>query len=165
MKEPSAEADTGLAEIRTQLKEYARKDVFRKLKEEATNTNSQTAFSFYWLSRDNRIRLIYDSAAQNLEFEDLFQDIPAHVEQYVEEFVRQRQTHEGIPDHKKIDSEKAKLEYRKGKGNGSIALQVKQIGAHAYCVKKLVNLTNELFFKLQMRHGGYMHSAFGGLDE
>ena len=157
--------DRGLSQVRTYVRQYAQKDVFRRLKEESQEGGRATAFTFDWLSIKEPLRLVYDPDRDTLELKKLFRDIPPAVEGYISPFLEERQAGEKLPEHKRIDTRKMTASYRKEDGDGSLVFAIQGPGDYEYCLRKLVNLTNELFFSLQMRHGDYMLMAFGGSDE
>jgi len=154
-----------LDRVRTHVREYARKDVFRHLKEEVDPTGDRTVFAFDWLSTKRPLRLAYDARRRTLTLDRIFPDIPSDVEELGVRFLQDRQEGNGVPEHKRIDGSKVSGSLLREGSDASLVFRLKDPHAQEYCVRKLVNFTNELFFRLQLKHGEYMLQAFGGSDE
>jgi len=156
--------DSGLEEITGHIRAYARKDTFRQLRE-SSEACGKTTFTFSWLSTRGPLRLVFEPRTHTLALDRFFPRISPPVEEAVKEFVRERSGNSGLPDHKWVDPSKLSMHYVNRDGDGSLVFSIHRPDAREYAVRKFVNLTNEMFFRLQLSHGDYMLQAFGGSDE
>ena len=140
--------------VRVSLQSYADRGIFRGFSEEK---NGQ--FTFVWLLH-REMELIVDTEKHVLRFKQLLPGVPTSSELYGElkTFLAARHDRD-LPEHRRIDRERAVLSCTNQRGAVTIALKVKN-KEYAYGVNRLVNLVHELFLYLREMHPEYLVENF-----
>lgn len=124
------------------LRSRADRGVFRSFA--ASRQRNRLECSFVWL-RERPIRLIFDPRRGTLEFRDLLPNLAPTAPLYkdLRSFLR-KLSGETLPGHRRIDSQRAKVQSRNRKGSVSVLLQSLD-GDWDYAVSKALKLVNEIF--------------------
>ncbi len=140
--------------IRENLQAYADRGIFRGFSEIKPGH-----FKFVWVIH-HQMELKVDIAKQELRFKQLLPGVAAGSELSVElkNFFQQRHDPE-LPEHRRIDRQKAEVSTSMRGGFVSLALKVKG-QEYAYGVNKIVNLVHELFVYLREAHPDYLVENF-----
>ena len=141
------------------LENYARRGVFRGFSQGPLR-NGKIAFRMVW-HLDRAFDLIFDSNRGTMRFPSVLPDVPAASRMYLDlkEFIKSRHSAE-LPEHRRIDSRKARIGCHVRSGNVSITLRVSN-GDYVYGARKLINLVHEIFLVfLADRYYDYMVDAF-----
>lgn len=153
-KAPAAEV------VRDTLLEYAERGVFRGFdREEASG--GRTDFRFVWLA-ERSFHLTFDEEASTLTFQRL---LPAagedpEVLSDLEELVQQRQGGE-LPEHRSVDPERARVELTRQGDEGDVGLELRiRNEDFEYGVRKILNLVNEIWVRLNYAHQRYLWEEF-----
>lgn len=169
------EADPpGVQIVRRTLLEYAERGVFRgfdhRFEDVDDGADRRATFRFFWIGpRAFRISLGPDG--RTLAAEGLLPDIDGYPEvlEDLEPFVSRRggddEGEDGsdprLPAHRRIDPAKARASLVSYAGPARVDLVVSiRNGHHEYAVRKLLNLINEIWVRLQDRHQRYLWDAF-----
>jgi hypothetical protein len=144
--------------VRTALREYAERGVFRGL-EDVKTRNGRQAYKFLWLG-DRPLEVSVDIGKSILIFNQLLPNVPSKSPFYSElkRFIKAR-CEPGLPDHRRIDPKRAEVLCINRNGSVSIGLKVKK-NQYAYALNRLVNLVHELFVQLNDLHPDYMYENF-----
>ncbi|MDQ3011464.1 MAG: hypothetical protein M3X11_12260 [Acidobacteriota bacterium] len=147
-------AKSSLNVIRESLQSYADRGVFRGFSE---IKNGQ--FQFVWLLH-HQMELTVDTAKHVLRFKQLLPGVPASSALYAELKIFIRQRHgTALPDHRRVDRNRAEVSCSNRAGLVSISLKVKN-NQYAYGVNKIINLVHELFVHLRDAHPDYLVENF-----
>jgi hypothetical protein len=125
------------------LKNYADRGVFRGFSEGSVRAGRAT-FKILW-HRDRYFDLIVDVPKKTLHFPVVLPDVPAQSPMYKEfrDYVESRHS-VTLPEHRRIDARKARLQAGARGGNVSLTLTVK--GADfEYGVRKLIHAVHEIY--------------------
>jgi hypothetical protein len=143
-----------LSAVRYSLQGYADRGVFRGFSEV-----KKSEFKFVWMTQ-KPIELSVDARNHVLRFKQLLPDIPASSTLYQElkSFIRERHQ-EGLPEHRRIDPERAGVSCSNRRGVVSVSLKV-QSHHYSYGVNRIVNLVHELFVYLRDAHPQYLAENF-----
>jgi hypothetical protein len=143
-----------LGVVRRNLQAYADRGVFRGFSEVSSGR-----FRFVWLFR-HQMELIVDPAKEVLRFKQLLPGIPAGSAMYAElkTFIRQRHD-KGLPEHRRIDRNRAEVSCTSRGGSLSISLKVKN-NQYAYGVNRIVNVVHEIFLHLRDSYPEYLPENF-----
>ena len=142
------------------LRRYADRGVFRSFHVSETR-GGKLSCKFEWLT-ERPLTAVYDPQADTLEFRNLLPDVPAASPMYAElkAFARER-ADSGLPDHRRIDAERAAVKCSNRKGAVSIVISFKK-GDREYGVTRAVKLVNEIFLGfLKGPYFDYMVANFG----
>lgn len=141
--------------VRDTLLEYAERGVFRGFDHDESEPGT-TAFRFSWLA-GRPFRLVFDQESSTLSFERLLpavgeeSDLRADLERLLQE-----RLDGDLPEHRKIDPERATVELR-SHANGDVALDLRVRRDHyEYGVRKILNLVNEIWVRLNYAHQRYL---------
>jgi hypothetical protein len=118
------------------------------------------SFKILW-HRDQFFNLILDTHKKTLRFPLVLPEVPAGSSKYREfkEFVESR-SYQNLPDHRRIDPNKATVRPSNRSGNVALTLTVKN-GDYDYATRKLIHLVHEVYLVfLQEGHYDYMVKAF-----
>ena len=160
------------------LREYAERGVFRGFDEredpgavrgEGVDEGVVSSFHFFWLG-PRPFHITLDSAGETLTARGLLPSVDAHpaVREDLERLIEERAggseadgRDAGLPPHRRIDPEKATaaLVSRQEEPDSAEHLDLVftvRSGHHEYAVRKLLNLINEIWVRLQDRHQRYM---------
>jgi hypothetical protein len=124
------------------LRSRADRGMFRSFA--AARQRGRLVCSFVWL-RERPIRLIFDPRRGTLEFRDLLPDLAANAPLYkdLRGFLGGLSV-ETLPSHRRIDSQRAKVQSRNRKG--SVSVLVHSLDRDwDYAVGKALKLVNEIF--------------------
>ena len=132
--------------VRESLQAYADRGVFRGFSEIKTGQ-----FQFVWLIR-HQMELRVDTSKGELRFRQLLPGVPADSTMYAElkRFIAERHDRE-LPEHRRIDRQRAEIRCTNRGGFVSIILRVKN-NQYAYGVNRIANLVHELFVHLRDAH-------------
>jgi hypothetical protein len=147
-------------EVEGLLRTYADRGVFRSFHVSQTR-GGKLGCRFEWLT-GRPLTVVYDPQTDALEFPNLLPEIPAASAMYAElkAFVRER-ADPGLPGHRRIDPERAKVKCSNRKGNVSIIISLRE-GDREYGVTRAVKLVNEIFLNfLRGPYFDYMVANFG----
>ena len=144
--------------VRTAIRDYADRGVFRRLDDVRTR-NGTHAFRFLWLG-DRPLEFNVDIGKSILIFKKLLPNISSKSPLYSElkDFIKGRSKVD-LPAHRRIDPKRAEVVCINRSGNVSIGLKVKK-NQYAYSLNRLVNLVHELFVELNDLHPDYMCENF-----
>lgn len=156
---PTVASSPSARVVRDTLLEYARRGVFRGFDHQ--DTEEGVLFRFHWMGpRPYRIALRAGTegtdalVARHLlpavkEYPDLRSDL--------EELLADRASQ---PPHRQIDPDRASAVLTTDEDGGlEIVLSVRN-GHHEYATRKLLNLINEIWVRLQDRHQRYLWEVF-----
>jgi len=144
--------------VRTAIRDYADRGVFRGLDDVKTR-NGRQAFRFLWLG-DRPLEFSVDIEKSVLIFNQILPNVPSKSPLYTElkRFIKGRCEAE-LPDHRRIDPKRAEAFCINRNGKVSIGLKVKK-KQYDYALNRLVNLIHELFVRLNDLHPDYMCENF-----
>ena len=149
--------------VRDGLQSYADRGIFRGFSE-VKSRNSKASFSFLWMT-PRRLDFIVDTGKGTLTFKDLLPNVPSRsiIHGDIKRFLLERYD-AGLPGHRRIDRRRAEIAWSNRRGAVSVSLKVKD-QQYRYCLKKIVNLTHELFVYLADRYDDYMCENFDARQE
>lgn len=159
---PDAPEDGGTAPtsaVRNTLLEYAERGVFRGFSHEETEPG-RTSFRFSWLA-GRSFRLTFDEETATLCFERLLPGVgeDSEVRVDLERLIRKR-VEGDVPEHRRVHPDRAVVELRsRDGGDADLVLRVIDDDL-AYGVRKILNLANEIWVRLNYAHQRYMWQAF-----
>lgn len=140
--------------VRDALQTYAERGVFRGFSE-----SKPGQFTFVWFYQ-HPMELLVDTKAHVLRFKQLLPGVPARSELAKElKAYLQARHDETLPEHRRVDRQRAEVTFTNRGGVVSLALQIKQ-NDYAYGVNKLVNLVHELFVHLRAEYPEYLVENF-----
>jgi hypothetical protein len=143
-----------LTVVREALQVYANRGIFRGFSEVKSGH-----FKFAWLI-GHSMELVVDTAKGELRFKQLLPGIPAKSPLYAElkSFIHYRHDQD-LPEHRRIDPNRAELSCTNRGGLVSISLKIKN-NEYEYGVNRIVNLVHELFLHLREAHPDYLVENF-----
>jgi hypothetical protein len=149
--------------VRRTLREYLDRGIFSGFHEQR-GRNGTVAFSFFWLT-DRPFRLVCDGRRATLQLRDLLPHVPARsaLDRDLRDLLHTRVDGD-LPRHRMVDSKRAVVSLRNRQGSLSLVLTVKN-NQYTYGVRKLLNLTNEIFVRLYDSHQEYMWEQFNAPQE
>lgn len=142
------------------LEEYARRGVFRGFSR-GRDQGGKATFRMMW-HRDRFYDFILDVQKQTMRFPLVLPNVPNNSSMHKEfkEFLKSRHS-EDLPEHRRIDRQRAEVRpYNRG-GNLSLSLKVKD-GDYEYGARKFIHLIHEIFmvFLYDGRYYEYMIENF-----
>jgi hypothetical protein len=147
--------------VNTILEGYAQRGVFRGFSR-GPGSNRKAPFRLLW-HRDRLFELILDLDRQTLRFPLVLPHVDPKSTMYqkFKEFLKSRQS-EAMPEHRRIDTRKARVRSLNRSGNVSLTMQVKD-GDYEYGARKLIHLVHEIFlvFLVDGPYYEYMVESFG----
>jgi hypothetical protein len=159
LKTTSSRKGSRIDVVAEALESYARRGVFRGFSRGDVR-NGRAVFRMVWhWNRD--FDLIFDSNHGIMRFPLLLPDVSGNSKLYrdLKEFIKSRQSAQ-LPDHRRIDSKKAKVGCSVRGGRVSVALTVRS-GDYEYGARKLISLVQEIFLVfLADSYYDYMVDAF-----
>ena len=140
--------------IRKTLQAYADRGIFRGFSEVKPGR-----FKFVWVIH-HQMELNVDIPKKELRFKQLLPGVAAGSElsSELKKFIQQKHDSD-LPEHRRIDPQKAEVSTSIRGGFVSLALKVKG-QEYAYGVNKIVNLVHELFVYLREVHPDYLVENF-----
>lgn len=142
------------------LEEYARKGVFRGYSPGEIRSG-RTCFKVAW-HRDQLFECILDTRRSTIRFPVVLPEVPAksEMDKALKDYVKVRLSDE-LPEHRRIDTDRAGVKTFNRGGNVSITLTVKD-GDYEYAVRKLIHLVHEIYldFLNDGRFYDYMIETF-----
>ncbi len=149
--------------VRGRLQHYTERGIFSGLREMPVR-NDKYRFSFRWLLA-SQFLLIWDEPKRQFLFEGLLPGLPypSFLDRELRRFIMERSS-ATLPEHRRIDSEKAMLSYSNRSACGQIGLELKQ-GDITYGLRSTLTVINDLFTWLHLYHIDYLHKKFGLPEE
>jgi hypothetical protein len=148
-----------IASVAAALENYARRGLFRGFSQKLEH--ERATFKLLW-HRDRVFDFIFDVSKNTMSLPVVLPNVPANSEIYenLKRFV-QAQHAPSLPEHRRIDSRKARVTTHNRKGNVSLTLTVKK-GEDEYGARKLIHLVHEIFltFLSDGRYFDYMVENF-----
>lgn len=142
------------------LEQYAQRGVFRGFSRGSVR-RGRASFRLLW-HRDRYYDLILDESQKTIYFSVLLPEVSAKSAMYrqLKEFVSLRHS-ENVPEHRRINRQKARVRCNNRGGNVSLALIVED-GDYDYGTRKLIHLVHEVFlcFLFDGPYSDYMVEAF-----
>lgn len=141
------------------LHAYASRGVFRGFSVRDQRDGRRT-YTFLWLTR-RPMTVRFDPRSDSLDVPALFPQVEAggtranELTRMVDEASSRR-----LPAHKRLDPRRGALTCSVRNGALSLRLAVRG-GSHAYSVRYLMNLVNDLFVRLQETDPDYLAAEFG----
>lgn len=144
--------------VRDTFLEYARRGVFRGFDHRETEEGAE--FRFYWLGpRPFHVRFTRERDTLTVDrlLPAIREDSPVLTD--LEQLLRERAEGD-LPPHRMVDPGRAEVELvRQQDDHLGLVLRVVD-GHHEYGVRKLLNLVNEIWVRLQDAHQRYLWEAF-----
>ena len=149
--------------IRIRLKHYAERGIFAGVREHSAR-HQKFGYSFQWLL-GAELSLVWDNSKREILFADLLPkvDYPSFLDREIRRFTAERSSGE-LPDHRRIDPEKASIRYSNRGGDGQIVMRLTE-GDAVYGLKATLTFVNDLFSWLHLYHINYLHREFGVPEE
>ncbi len=147
--------------VAERLQHYARRGVFRGFSRRPAKGGT-ARFRILW-HRDRMFELVLDTKKGTLRFPVVLPNVQKDSEMHAafKDFLKSRQS-EDLPEHRRIDRERADVRpYNRG-GDISLTLTVKD-GDYDYGAQKLIHLVHEIYldFLCDGRYRGYMIDNLG----
>lgn len=144
--------------VRAALQQRADRGAFRGLSERK-GRGGRTEFTLHWLL-DRRFTVVVDDQRGLLTLQNALPNVPARsqMDRELRAWAASR-SDSGLPAHRRVQPGRAELSLVNRGGNISVHLKVKR-HQYAYAIKKLLDLTNELFGYLQLHHQQYLWDEF-----
>lgn len=158
-KAPSVASSPAARVVRDTLLEYARRGVFRGFDHE--DTSEGVVFRFHWMGpRPYQIALrTAGDGTDSLVARRLLPAVSEHpgLQSDLETLLADRAS---LPPHRRVDPDRASATLTPD-GAGALELVVSiRNGHHEYATRKLLNLINEMWVRLQDRHQRYLWEVF-----
>lgn len=141
------------------LEGYAKRGVFKGFSRGPVGRGKAT-FRIAW-HRDRIFELVFDLRTLGMRFPAVLPNVPADSTMYRElkEFIKSRHSAD-LPEHRRIDSDRAQVRATNRAGNVSLALRVID-GDCEYGTRKLIHLVHEIFLTFLVDgHFEYMVETF-----
>ena len=142
------------------LQNYADRGVFRGFSRGNVRGGKAT-FKMQW-HRDQLFEMILDVDKKTMHFPMVLPEVPARspMDRQFKEFVESRHSKE-LPEHRRIDTRKARLKAGSRAGNTSVTMTVKGIDFD-YGTRKLIHAVHEIYltFLSDGRYFDYMVEVF-----
>ena len=152
--------ETGPAAVAKELRQYARRGVFRSFSRTAA-----AEYRFRWLW-NLPFRVGFDTARGALWFRRLLPAIEAGsaLEAELKAFVRNCCS-PARPEHRRVDPKRVSIRYTNRRGQVSLVFVM--LGGHySYGARKAIHLVNEIFLEfLHARYPEYLAANFGLPEE
>jgi len=144
--------------VRNRLKRYAERGALRQFDEKPL-PRGKRAFRFEWL-HDKPFTVVADTHTGKLTLKNALPNVPARssLDRDVRAFIASR-SDSALPAHRKVDPKRAEMSCTNRAGAVSLTLTVKN-NQYAYGTTKLLNVANELFGVIEMRHSPYLWKEF-----
>jgi hypothetical protein len=125
------------------LEGYAERGVFRGFSR-GPDSNRKASFRLLW-HRDRLFELIVDLDRHTLRFPLVLPQVDPKSTMYrkFKEFLKSRQSEE-MPEHRRIDTRKARVRSLNRSGSVSLTLEV-QDGDYEYGARRLIHLVHEIY--------------------
>jgi hypothetical protein len=143
--------------ITAALQAYADRGVFRGFRATPA-ARGRVNYRFVWLTRQP-MTAVFDPRRGVLSFPSLFPHVDSTVAALLTAAVDPR-AQKGQPEHRRVDARRARIAGAVRKGAFSLTVEIRGRN-HAYAVKKVLNLINELFVGLHEHHPAYLVERFG----
>ena len=141
------------------LEGYAKRGVFKGFSRGPVGHGKAT-FRIAW-HRDRIFELVFDLKTLAMRFPAVLPNVPADSTMYRElkEFIKSRHSAD-LPEHRRIDGDRAQVRVTNRAGNVSLALRVID-GNCEYGTRKLIHLVHEIFLTFLVDgHFEYMVETF-----
>ena len=132
-----------LPKVTSVLEGYAAKGVFRGFSAAPIDRN-KAVYKMQW-HHDRRFELIVDVPGKTMRFPAVLPGVPVESSMYRElkKFLKSRHS-EDLPEHRRIDSAKARVSSNNRKGTVAVTLKVRD-GDFEYGARKIVHTVHEIF--------------------
>src|SRR3990172_7352551 len=154
------EAHSQVDVVRGLLEGYAQRGIFKGSAAGPVRGGKAT-FKVIW-HQNRAFDLVFDPESSVMRCPQLLANVPAHSTMYRElkEFIKSRHA-DDLPEHRRIDNGKARVQSNNRKGCVSLVLRVKN-GDCEYGVRKFVHLVQEVFvsFLADGNYFDYMVETF-----
>lgn len=152
-------ARSRIASVAAALENYARRGVFRGFSQKVER--DRATFKLLW-HRDRVFDFVFEVPENRMSLPVVLPNVPAKSDIYrnLKQFVQALQA-SSLPDHRRIDTRKARVTTQNRKGNVGLTLTVRK-GEDEYAARKLIHLVNEIFltFLSDGRYFDYMVENF-----
>ena len=154
---------TRLDAVRSCLKEYADRGVFRGYSERPARLG-RVVFRFSWLARDP-YDLQYDPGTGTFVFLNALPNVEARspLARALKTFVHGR-SDESLPEHRRIDPDRAAVSAFVRNGDMRLSV-VAQPEHHAYAANRVVNLMHEVYLHLHAYYPEYLWANYDVSEE
>lgn len=141
------------------LEGYAQRGVFRGFSPAEKARQGKAVFRLLW-HRDRIFEFVFDPSRNSMSFPSVLPNVPSEMHRDLKRFIESRYSTD-LPEHRRIDSDKAQINTSNRKGTVAINLLVLD-GDDEYGVRKLIHLVHEIFltFLLDGRYYEYMVDNF-----
>ena len=141
------------------LEAYANRGVFRGFRA-TPGVRGRVEYQFMWLLR-RPMHAAFDARRGVLAFPTLFPHVEARSPMAIDlkSLVGSRMRKDQ-PAHKRLDARRARITCAVRKGDWALAIEVRGAN-HAYAVRHVLNLINELFLALHASYPEYLVEHFG----
>ena len=144
--------------VRTALQQRADRGAIRGL-DERKGRGGRTEFKLNWLL-DRTFTIVVDEQHNMLTLHNALPNVPARsqMDRELREWTASRSDAK-LPPHRRVQPGRAEVSLINRGGNVSLRLKVKR-NQYAYAIKKLLDLTNELFGYLHLHQQQYLWDEF-----
>lgn len=141
------------------LEVYAQRGVFRGFSPAGDVRQGRAVFRLLW-RRDRVFEFVFDPRRNTMRFPLVLPNVTAEMYRELKGFIKARYA-AGLPDHRRIDSQKAQVFAHNRGGNVALSLRVLD-GDDEYGARKLIHLVHEIFltFLLDGRYYDYLVENF-----
>jgi hypothetical protein len=145
------------------FQQYADRGVFRGFRA-TPGSRGRVVYQFLWLLR-RPMHAVFDTRRGALTFPALLPGVDGSSElaSRLKAIVATRSKREQ-PAHKRLDARRARVSCAVRNGDWSLAVQIRGAN-HAYAVRNMLNLINELFLSLREKDPDYLIERFGMSSE
>jgi hypothetical protein len=142
-KSKNATRNATIALVTAILEGYAEKAVFRGFSAHPSG-NGKATYRMVW-HFDRPFELLLDVPGKTLRFPAVLPGVPARSAMYraLRAFLKLRQT-DAMPEHRRVDSAKARVTSTNARGAVSLKLTVKD-GDFDYAARKTIHVVHEIF--------------------
>jgi hypothetical protein len=150
-----------LTVAKQELQAYAERGVFRSFAEQATR-DGKVEFQFLFFGQKT-LTVLFSEKEHTLVFKDMLPDVSTDIHVHLKAFLKEL-FDPGLPEHRRIDKNRAEVKFVKRGGSLSLVLQVKK-NQYKYGVNKLINLASWIHTDLQSWYPNYLAEVMGEPQE
>jgi hypothetical protein len=142
--------------ILSTVQHYADRGIFRRV----NNRPDGRGVGFTWMFDAFPLMLVWNTKTETVQFKDVLTGVEARSQFQTElKAFLTGLFDESLPEHRRLDREKVSLTMTRR--DGAVSIGLKLISASEdYAVRRLINLTHEMFLYLRLRWPEYMHEQF-----